>query len=384
MNKQLSAVITLAAVSIPAMFIPVYAADSPLTIYGIMNVTYSYANNGAYAANNTIKQSTVETGNTKSRLGFKGEEALDGNLHAFFLLETALSPDDGNSGLFGSREAWVGLRGDFGKIGLGRGKTPYTNLADIFDINAGVNDLEMYTEKNGMTGFNSSRFNNAIRYDTPAFGAFSGAIMYGAGENKTAASAAAPGATAPGVDATQSWSAALRYKEGPLLVGLAFNSARNVGTVPVDGANNHAYLLSSTYKVLDNFTLGASFQNAVIDSNATKKDRNYADFIAIYSIGKLDLRGGALWGGKIKWTSKKTVDGAVTNDVDGSDTLRYTLGAQYNFSKRTGVYIEYNGDNFDKDATATAVAYNAAKHAAITTTNKADASFFNIGVIHRF
>jgi len=370
MKKQILAIAVLGAIAAPVM-----AADSStVTIYGIVNANFSYTDNAAFADSNTVKQGKVDNGNTSSRIGFKGEEALDGGLKAFFQIETGIRPDDAVSGAFGSREAWVGLSGDFGKIGLGRGKTPYTNLGDIFDINNGDNDLEIYTEKNGLAGFNSSRFNNAVRYDSPTFSGFSGSIMYGAGENKTAATA-----TAASVDSTQNWDGAIRYNTGPLLVALAYNSEDNVGATPVDGSKNHAYLLTSTYNILDNFKIGASYQNAVVETKTVKKERNYFDLMGIYTIDKLDLRAGALFGSKIKWNNKVA---GISNDVDGTKTVRYTVGAQYNLSKRTGVYVEYNGDNFDKSAAG--VALNAAKTANVTSTDKADASFLNIGIITRF
>jgi len=371
MKKQL-----LAAAIVGALAAPAFAADSPVIIYGIINTTYAYADNFAFANSNTVKQSRVDAGNTGSRIGFKGEEALDGSLKAFFQLETGIRADDANSGLFGSREAWVGLNGDFGKIGLGRGKTPYTNLADIFDINNGIGDLEMYTEKNGLVGFQSSRFNNAIRYDSPNFSGFSGSVMYGAGENKTASAGAVAG-----VDATENWDLAGRFEQGPILAAIAYNSEKNVGATPVDGSKNHAWLLTGTYKIMDNFKVGLSYQNAVVETKAVRKERNYGDAIAIFSIDKLDLRGGVLVGSKIKWNNKVA---GVSNTVDGTKTVRYTLGAQYNLSKRTAAYVEYNGDNFDKDANGTSVGLNAAKNANVTTTDKADFSALNIGIIHKF
>lgn len=364
MKKQLPMLAVLTAFATP-----LFAADNPITLYGIMNVNYSYADNGI------VKQSKVDNGNTASRIGFKGEEVINGSLKAYFQLETGITPDDAaNSGAFGSREAWVALIGDFGKIGLGRGKTPYKDLGDIFDINNGDNDLEIYVDKNGLNGFITGRFNNAIRWDTPKLVGFSGSIMYGAGENKTAD---APGK--PGVNATQNWSLGARYNDGPLLLAFAYDAESNIGSTPVDGAKNRACLLSGTYKLLDTLTLGASVQNATVETNALRKERNAFDLIALYSWNKFDLRAGALLGGKIKWNNKVA---GVSNEVDGTHTLRYTVGAQYNFSKRTGVYIEYNGDNFDRDAAA--VVLNAAKTANVTTTAKADTHFFNVGLIHRF
>jgi len=368
MKKQL-----LAAAIVGALAAPAFAADSPVIIYGIINTTYAYADNLALALKDTVKQSRVDAGNTGTRIGFKGEEVIDGSLKAFFQVETGFRGDDAagsgsSSGLFGSREAWVGLNGDFGKIGIGRGKSPYTNLADIFDINNGVGDLEMYTEKNGLNGFMSSRFNNAIRYDSPNFSGFSGSVMYGAGENKT-----------PSVDATQNWDVAAKFEQGPVMAALAYNNEKNVGATPVDGSKNRAWLLTSTYKIMDNFKVGASYQNAIIETKAVKKERDYFDMIAIFSIDKLDLRGGALWGSKIKWNNKTA---GVSNTVDGTKTVRYTIGAQYNLSKRTAAYVEYNGDNFDKDAAS--VGLNTAKNANVTTVDRADFSALNIGLIHKF
>ncbi|QNM95189.1 porin [Chitinimonas koreensis] len=155
-------------------------ADGNVTLYGQVNVV------GAYVDDGTTKTIKVDNAYTSSRLGFRGEEDLGDGLKAYFQIEQGIRPDDGTSGNFASREGWVGLQGSFGKLGLGRGKTPYTNMADWFD---GYSDsgkgLPIYDNKLvGATAVLDSRFNNTVRYDSPSMSGFGASVAYSAGENK--------------------------------------------------------------------------------------------------------------------------------------------------------------------------------------------------------
>ena len=89
-------------------------------IYGIMDAAVEHINNTAVGGGLTRMPGL--TGSVPSRLGFRGTEALGNGLSATFTLEMGIAPDSGalNQGgrAFG-RQAWVGLSGPWGAVGLG-------------------------------------------------------------------------------------------------------------------------------------------------------------------------------------------------------------------------------------------------------------------------
>lgn len=324
-----------------------YAADNNVILYGIVNAPLSYADNGS------VKQLTLASPNTPSRFGLKGEEDLGDGMKAFFQIEQAVRIDDASVGSFASREGWVGLTGAFGKIGLGRGKTPYHNLSDTWDaIVDGDRNFTVFND--GLLGLlATSRPNNAVRYDSPNFSGFSGSIHYAAGENKTTA-----------VDASSTISLAGRYASGPLFAGLAWEQSDKIANAtgaPLDGAKNTALLVGGTYKI-EAFKLGLAYQNAKQQRPGTGDTKRDAWlFTGTYDIGATTLKAGAILNQKVDISGK--------GRLDGSDYTRYSLGAKYAFSKRTATYVEYSADDYKKD---------------LTGKNKPDVSSLSLGLIHVF
>lgn len=105
------------------------AAQSSVTIFGVADVAVSHYSSGP------VSQSALSSsGNSNSRLGFRGVEDLGGGMSASFWLEAPLSLDDGNgsTGFSFSRRSTVSLADRWGEIRLGRDYTP-TYFNDWFD-----------------------------------------------------------------------------------------------------------------------------------------------------------------------------------------------------------------------------------------------------------
>ena len=97
-------------------------AHSSVTLYGVLDTSVAYTGNVNAAGDSQVKIPTL-TGSLPSRLGIKGVEDLGGGLQAVFALESGFGVDTGALGqggrLFG-RQSWVGLKGRFGSVMLGR------------------------------------------------------------------------------------------------------------------------------------------------------------------------------------------------------------------------------------------------------------------------
>ena len=221
MKKSLIALAVLAA-SGAAM------AQSSVTLYGVAD---AFVGSSKVEINGAGQRQTVvnSAGVNGSRWGLKGAEDLGGGMKAIFQLESGFNLDAGSSAqgnlLFG-RQAFVGLESGFGTVSLGRQYTAYdalhgaTNMNyDAATFNAATGGTKLGVSANGMADY-ANRANNSIAYTSPSFGGFSGQVVYSFGENKNT--------VANGFDnkATDNASVHLKYANGPLLVGYAYQEEK--------------------------------------------------------------------------------------------------------------------------------------------------------------
>lgn len=106
-------------------------AQSKVTLFGLIDEGFNYLSNAQTArpASGPVghSQYSLQDGATGglggSRWGLRGEEDLGGGLAAIFQLENGYSINNGalaQGGAEFGRQAWVGLRHDFGTVTLGR------------------------------------------------------------------------------------------------------------------------------------------------------------------------------------------------------------------------------------------------------------------------
>ncbi|WP_288407804.1 porin [uncultured Herbaspirillum sp.] len=188
---------TLRAVALAAAACATYAggtgaalAQSSVTIYGIIDTGVVYTTNANANGNSVFKMPSL-TGTFPSRIGFKGTEDLGGGLQALFVLENGFAPDTGAMGqgnrLFG-RQSYVGLKGNWGQISLGR-QVNMTYLSQLKTDVLGPNIFAIGSIDNYLP---NARSDNAIGY----LGSFSGFTLgatYSFGRD--AAGPAGPAAT---------------------------------------------------------------------------------------------------------------------------------------------------------------------------------------------
>jgi predicted porin len=137
-------------------------AQSQVTVYGLIDAALAHLDN-VDAAGHAVTKMPSLTGSLPSRIGFRGTEDLGGGLAAVFALESGFNPDVGTLGqggrIFG-RQAWVGLRGTWGTLQLGR-ILNMTYLAtvksDVLGPNLfSINSIDLYLP--------NARSDNAIGY----------------------------------------------------------------------------------------------------------------------------------------------------------------------------------------------------------------------------
>ncbi len=309
-------------------------AQSTVTLYGRIDTSV-----GADKVNG-VSTSKVFSGNlTTSRYGFRGTEDLGSGLKANFVLENGFNSDDGTLGTANtafSRHSWVGLSGGFGAVKLGKTDSAFK---DIYDMGVANNlfDSEFTPVKiayAGVANF-SSRPENQIRYETPSLSGFSAGFSYALDE-------------AAGVNNDVS-AFNLRYRAGPLDVGVAFQDQKNVAA-----ASDREYtVLSAGY---DFGVVRASLQVHNAKQRSGLKDSDYAIGVAM-PLGAFTLSAG--------YASSTT----KTNGLKTADGEAFALGATYALSKRTSLYGAYlDGDVKNPSTGATTL----------------DRKLYSVGVVHNF
>ncbi len=270
-------------------------AQSSVTIYGRLNLTLERENL------NGTKLSKME--NNASRLGFKGTEDLGGGLRAGFILEHGFSPDTGTPAeSFWGRQAEVNLSGGFGTVRLGTFTSEaYFATSDYI----GMHNHETGTSSDALYAY-IGRNTNKIAYRTPEF--VKGLTLEGA-------VSAGEGVKDAGVTRNRTTDFAANYSLGALHLGLGYEKNGSAKQAAVSGL----YEMGS-------FVVGAMIQR---DTNAYGSGtRSNFRLSAAYMMGSSEFHVNV---GKAGNYSKRSDSGAK----------QYTLGYNYNLSKRTKVYGYY-------------------------------------------
>ncbi|WP_075256586.1 porin [Herbaspirillum camelliae] len=181
----------LCAIALVSVVVAGHAfAQSAVTVYGIIDTGVVYTSNANANGNSVMKMPSL-TGTFPSRIGFKGVEDLGSGLQTIFVAETGFAPDTGAMGqgnrIFG-RQSYVGLKGAWGQIMLGR-QVNMTYLAPLKSDVMGPNIFSI----GSIDGYlPNARSDNAIGY-LGAFGSFTAGATYSFGRD--AAGTGGPAAT---------------------------------------------------------------------------------------------------------------------------------------------------------------------------------------------
>lgn len=165
-------------------------AQTNVTIYGIVDSGVAYMTNVNANGDSMVKVPSL-TGSLPSRLGFRGSEDLGNGLQAVFDLEGGILLDSGTTGqgnrLFG-RQAWVGLKNQYGTLSLGR---TYT-MTYIGTLKSDVMGPNLFSLSSIDPYIANARQDNSVSY----FGTYNGVQLgatYSTGRDTSAAGG--PGGT---------------------------------------------------------------------------------------------------------------------------------------------------------------------------------------------
>lgn len=320
------------------------SAQSTVGLYGRANVTVESQKLTGVDRTNAVQ-------NNASRWGLRGSEDLGGGLKAFFQLESGFNIDtgvatnnfgQGASGSIFNRESFAGVSGGFGQIRLGRITSPlYFASADYISMH----NHDTGTSSDGLFAFGATGVNNnnSVAYKTPSFGGMDVEVAYsfaaGFFPNNAAAFVEQPGSrnqTNLQVAFNGQWG---MFHLGGGFAQMTDKSGLSLAT-PVPQTKNKTAVIRGLVE-LGAFTLGAYYERSTLAFASgtplvvTDRDRNNYRLSGMYALGNNEFH----------------LNYGMADDFSGltdSGATQWTVGYNYNLSKRTKVYAFYT--ELDEDA----------------------------------
>jgi predicted porin len=409
MNKK-----TAVALAVGAAFTTPLLAQttgSSLEIYGRLYPAFASFKASGSTATGAIPSNLV-TGNTpgdfkqrysvdtyNSRVGFRGQEQLGGGLSAIWQIEQRTQLDRGDADFFANRDSFVGLRGGFGSVRLGRFDTihnDYGNVTNFWGIKSGhfLSSTSLITDSGlgpNNLGFDVRR-SNSVKYETPEFGGFQAGLSWSPDE--------AEGNPGRGDLNSNIWAVAVKYSAGPLYLSAQYEQHNDafdgstgtqnplvangtfVGTAftPAAGASSkdRSMRVSARYAITPNHRLSG-------DLGRLEYNESGPGLFDSYKRNILQVGWEASWGGP--WRTVVTYarasegecsfTGGAACSADGLDANQLSAGVAYDFSKRTFLYTGFSRISLGESAQ-----YDNWTNG--TPPRGADVTQWGIGVAHSF
>lgn len=322
---------------------PLYAAaQTNVTLYGVLDAAIESADQGGSIGRHTNVQSGNQSG---SRFGFRGAEDLGNGVKAIFNLEAGVAADTGAqdaAGLF-QRRAVVGLEGDFGTLTLGREYSPLAQVAGASDeFGQGFYGNNLSAFDNGLT----RRLSNSINFKSASFGGVDVMAAYSAGEKTTSPS-----------NNIIAWGA--EFKQGGLYVGGAYQTRK---AAVAGDTKEYGVGAGYTFADLGGFEIKSNYLAAdpIGDNNTFKQ----------YNLGV-----GYPFG------ASKVYANVQQNKVGSAKGNAWALAYSYTLSKRTNLYATYASLN---NNAAGAFTLKSGSNAVAPAAAGNDPSVFTVGIRHTF
>lgn len=332
-------------------------AQSSVNIYGRVNTSVEHQKLGNASATGMVSNSSF--------IGFRGTEDLGNGLKAGFVLESQFNSDNGSAdgGMNFKRNSEVNLSGNFGMLRMGSfDPYSYTVTADyisMFNHDTGTTADMLYAA--------AASKGNTIAYRTPTISGFDAEVQYRFGE-KAKTEFNAPNLPTLTVEDKGGWNLGANYANGPFGAGFGYSQEKATELTTGISGKQQQFALRGNYSIGD-LTLGAYYQKYKASVAGIDAKRDTYRLAAMYTIGASELHANV---GK---ASKFKVDGTKVGD----SATQWTLGYNYNLSKRTKVYAFYTNLNHVEAASSNPAAFD------LNPTNNSDKfRGYGVGVRHLF
>jgi len=277
-----------------------------IDIYGKANLSLQSSDKG--------EGSFSEIKSNASRLGFKGKYKLDNELEVVYKLEFEVGIDgtEKNGQSIWARSQYVGLKGGFGEILVGKNDTVLKQSQGKVDLFGDLNGDIKHLWKG------ENRVGNTVTYKTPKMNGFQLGATYVAADS---------------VEADSAYSLAVFYGDKSLKKSKIFASVATDSNL-----KGYDVTRATVQGKVSKFVVGGMVQTQKNQSTGDKMDG--AMVSAAYKMGKTTLKGQYQMA-----------------DFNGGDTKYGTsVGADYKLGKNTKLYGFYTNLNMDSQATQDYVA----------------------------
>ncbi len=309
-------------------------AMADVNIYGAISASVETVKaTGSTNAANDVKSIGRLSSNT-SKLGFKGSDDLGNGMKALWQIEQEISVDDGGTrrGTFATRNSFVGVEGDFGRILLGNNDTVYKSIAKAGMVNTMVETIADICVPSAVYCRGDARLQNSVHYYTKNYSGFQAGASYGFDEART---------TVGGARTNKArWSVAASYAVDGLSAGLGYDVQQQKNAVAGNTNLDQSFMKVSLGYKFDDTKLSLGYEHE-------KNEKSTGDLKqSAWTVGA-EQKFGPVAVGLVYATMGESKSGAK----DGADQV--TLGAIYDLSKRTQTYAYYSRITNEDAATRT-------------------------------
>ncbi|QKJ65716.1 porin [Deefgea piscis] len=340
-------------------------ASAEVTISGSVRTAMEYLSPdqvGVKAGSKNDGGNKTQLADQSSRIRFSGVDKLDIGGDLVWVLESRFrvgDPYNKEAGsVWGSRDTYIGYKGDYGFARFGKMDNAYKNLYKNIapTIEGEMNDTSGYLGDGQLLRRLGARSGSVIYYETPNFSGFNANASYTIGE-KTAT-----------YDAS-TYQIGGYWKNDMFNVGASYSMGKDqtssytsskitpVGTA--NGSSISGFMVGGNVKYMD-FGLGLTWEQVDRDDGKQSRTQDSYAIAGSYKYEKLNFLLSYVQAGDVE----------TLND-SGADQV--SVAASYNLSKRSKVYATYTKVNNDKNA-------NFTTESGYVLNNGQSADLFSVGV----
>lgn len=355
-------------------------ADDGVTVYGKIAGNLSNVKSYSATTNNGQPFSSWRVDDNTSRIGFKGSENLGNGVTAIWQVENRIHVDGSGTDTFASRDSFVGLQSELGKIRLGR-------LSDYANLDMEYIDPGSYSSVAGQIYSTrlDGRINNAIRYDSPNLAGFSFTTTWGADEKRASDSSGNP-------TNNQVFNLGLSYEQAGYFAKFSYENkgdAKQVNSAAQTGAVKNWWRVEAGY-ISDPIYLALGFQS--VNGYLGVSSGKFVDSPGVvYNVNVLNARlaaSGLSASAAASSQQVKAREAVLTfgynigpwlpyvsltkgydlsvggSDIDKTGYTQYVVGTTYALSKQTKAYASYGRANWGGNGVASesAISLSLAKY----------------------
>lgn len=232
------------------------AAQAQVSVYGLIDMSYG---KNEFLGEEKAKLHSGgdgggnggDYGNSTTRFGIKGSTDVGSGVKANFNFQSAGIDSNGGQGssayLFG-RQMWLGFSGNLGEVRIGRqDSVPFQMMGD-FDFNGQSNGVT--SAYSGVGVWATGRQSRSIQYMSPTMSGFSAHV----GVQVNGKDDPEDTSTFNGTGQKDTGSIALKYANGPLLIGAAYEGKRTTAPTADDFSSVAASYDFKVVKVMAGYT----------------------------------------------------------------------------------------------------------------------------------